>query len=351
MQNLIVAAAIITNEKDEILICRRSETSKNANLWEFPGGKLEKNETLEECVVRECKEELDLDIELHGIFDTASFTYPDSHIDFTFFNAKILRGQVIRRVHRDIKWVKRENLKNFDFCPADVDLVDKLAQTEKFKDPLLEKMDDFFAARVHMYDAHMLEDVEGCKEGYEELARLLPETCGSLLDLGCGTGLELAEIFKRFPKIFVTGVDMTKEMLNALKEKFNDKSLTLIHGDYFTCDFGGIYDCAVSFQTMHHFKKQDKLALYKKINEALTPDGTYIECDYMVESQKEEDFYFSEYDRIAKEQSLSNDTYYHYDTPCTIENQIDLLKNAGFASVQEAWRCENTTMLVAKKQS
>ena len=54
---------------------------------------------------------------------------------------------------------------------------------------------------------------------------------------------------------------------------------------------------------------------------------------------------------MAKEQFLSNNTYYHYDTPCTIENQIDLLKNAGFASVQEAWRCENTTMLVAKKQS
>ena len=70
-----------------------------------------------------------------------------------------------------------------------------------------------------------------------------------------------------------------------------------------------------------------------------------------LESQKEEDFYFSEYDRIAKEQSLSNDTYYHYDTPCTIENQIDLLKSAGFASVQEVWRRENTTMLVAKKQS
>ena len=83
MQNLIVAAAIITNEKDEILICRRSETSKNANLWEFPGGKLEKNETLEECAVRECKEELDIDIELHGIFDTASFTYPDSCLLYT----------------------------------------------------------------------------------------------------------------------------------------------------------------------------------------------------------------------------------------------------------------------------
>lgn len=133
MQNLIVAAAIITNEQDEILICRRSQTSKNANLWEFPGGKLEENETPEECAVRECKEELNVDIKTCGIFDTTSFTYPDSHIDFTFFNAKILRGRVTQVVHQDIKWVKRENLKDYNFCPADVDLVDKLIKMQSEK--------------------------------------------------------------------------------------------------------------------------------------------------------------------------------------------------------------------------
>lgn len=349
MNTITVAAAIITNERDEILICRRLPTAKNGNLWEFPGGKLEKDETIEACVLRECKEELDVVIELQGIFDTASFTYPDVHIDFTFFNAKILHGIVIQKVHQDIKWVKREHLIEYVFCPADIHIIDKLANNAQSNDLLLEKMDDFFASRVGMYDSHMLNDVPGCKSGYAEMARRIPKNTKSLLDLGCGTGLELSEIFRRFPKLLVTGVDLTKAMLDALKVKFKDAPLRLIHGDYFTCDFGGKYDCAVSFQTMHHFKKSDKLVLYKKIYAALSTCGTYIECDYMVENQEDEDFYFAEYERLIRTQSLSGETYYHFDTPCTVSNQILLLKQAGFSCVQKVWKCENTTMIVAEK--
>ncbi len=349
MENKIVAAAIITNEQDEILICRRSQTAKNANLWEFPGGKLEENETLLQCAVRECKEELDVDIQITEIFDTASYTYPDAQIEFAFFSAKILHGTVIQRVHQDIKWVNREDLSRFDFCPADVDVVKRLAKEFCAEAQPLEKMDDFFTARLNGYDVHMLNDVKGCKEGYAVMAGLVPEYAKSLLDLGCGTGLELAEIFKRFPKLAVTGIDLTQAMLDALKKKFTGKNLTLIHGDYFKCDFGNVFDCAVSFQTMHHFRKTKKAALYKKIYDALSPNGVYIECDYMVEAQWEEDLYFDEYDRILNKQPLSCGTYYHYDTPCTVENQIKLLELAGFSSVQKKWNCGNTTILAAVK--
>ena len=152
----------------------------------------------------------------------------------------------------------------------------------------MEKMEAFFQKRVEEYDSHMLTEVVGCREGYCKMAQLLPAQTRTLLDLGCGTGLELDEIFKRFPALRVTGIDLTQAMLDKLRQKHPEKQLTLICGDYFKLDFGAeAFDAAVSFQTMHHFKKQVKLALYKKINEALTPDGTYIECDYMVESQKE----------------------------------------------------------------
>jgi tRNA (cmo5U34)-methyltransferase len=83
---------------------------------------------------------------------------------------------------------------------------------------MIEKMEDFFIARVDGYDSHMINDVIGCKEGYVKMAELLPDTVVNLLDLGCGTGLELDEIFKTHPNIKVTGVDLTKAMLDVLKQ-------------------------------------------------------------------------------------------------------------------------------------
>lgn len=210
-------------------------------------------------------------------------------------------------------------------------------------------MSDFFAARVEMYDEHMLSDVKGCMEGYIKMAEFVPDDCKRLLDLGCGTGLELDEIFRKLPDLSVTGIDLCEEMLLKLKERFRDKSICLICGDYFTENFGVNFDCAVSFQTMHHFSHERKITLYKKIFDALTDSGAYIECDYMVEAQEEENHWFSENKRLRELQGIGEDEFFHYDTPCTIENQIKMLKEAGFTSVETVMRIENTTMLVARK--
>ena len=78
----------------------------------------------------------------------------------------------------------------------------------------MERMDDFFTARVDGYDEHMLTNVEGCKEAYVEMAKLLPQNCNTLLDLGCGTGLELDEIFKMCDR---TGVLCDGEMMGIRK--------------------------------------------------------------------------------------------------------------------------------------
>ena len=215
---------------------------------------------------------------------------------------------------------------------------------------MLETMSDFFTARTEMYDEHMLTEVEGCKEGYAKMASLVPDDVQTLLDLGCGTGLELEAIFGRIPQLKVTGIDLTASMLQKLREKFPDKDIKLICGDYFQVEFGeNSFDCAVSFQTMHHFAKDKKLTLYKKIWESLKVGGAYIECDYMVLTQAEEDHWFSENDRLRHEQGIVGDEFYHYDTPCTVDNQIELLKKSGFSSVEQVFRMENTTMLIAKK--
>ena len=214
----------------------------------------------------------------------------------------------------------------------------------------IERMSDFFDARVDGYDEHMLNNVGGCREGYIKMASLVPRSTKNLLDLGCGTGLELDEIFKVLPNISVKGIDLTQAMLDKLRQKHSDKNINLICGDYFTVDFGEkAFDCAVSFQTMHHFSHEKKTALYRKICNALNSNGVYIECDYMVETQEEENFFFAENSRIRNEQNIHETEFYHFDTPCTVDNQIMMLKSAGFSKVERVFKLENTTILVAEK--
>lgn len=214
----------------------------------------------------------------------------------------------------------------------------------------LETMSEFFTARVEGYDEHMLNNVEGCREGYAVMASLVPAGTRSLLDLGCGTGLELDEIFKTHPELNVVGIDLTEAMLQKLREKHPDKNMRLICGDYFAVDFGkAVFDCAVSFETMHHFSKRKKLELYHRICNSLTDGGLYIECDWIVESQAEEDRYFSENDRLRREAGIPDGEFCHFDTPCTIDNQIALFKSAGFKSAEKVFRLGGTTIVVAHR--
>lgn len=121
---------------------------------------------------------------------------------------------------------------------------------------MLERMDEFFAARLDGYDAHMLCNIEGAREFYPATAAQLPLSAHTeLLDLGCGTGLELEAYFARrdreAPKSrpHVTGIDLCEPMLRRLREKFPQEDITLIHGSYLEEDLGACqYDAAVSVE-------------------------------------------------------------------------------------------------------
>ena len=216
--------------------------------------------------------------------------------------------------------------------------------------PSLEEMRAFFAARVDIYDEHMLNDVEGCREGYARMAALLPEGIHSLLDLGCGTGLELESIFARFPDLQVTGIDLMAEMLAKLRAKFPDQRLTLIEGDYFRAALGTEqFDAAVSFQSLHHFTPEKKRGLFARVEKALKSGGVYVQCDYAAESTESENRYFLELARLKREAHLPEDAFYHYDTPLTWEHEAQLLREAGFVRVEKVWKQENTTLMVACK--
>ena len=122
-----VAAVILTDENGRILICKRAQGASCAHLWEMPGGKLEPGETPEQAAVRECQEELGVQVVLGGVYAKTEYSYPDKTIEFTFFNGRIVSGEPEMRVHEEMAWVLPSQLKEYEFCPADVGLVQKLA--------------------------------------------------------------------------------------------------------------------------------------------------------------------------------------------------------------------------------
>ncbi|MCX7842150.1 MAG: (deoxy)nucleoside triphosphate pyrophosphohydrolase [Clostridia bacterium] len=120
-----VTAAIIRNN-DKILICQRASDDECAMLWEFPGGKREQGETLEECIVREIREELELDIRLLGVFAKSIYRHNDKEIHFTVYNAELSGGNLKLNVHNEAKWVTVDDMGNYEFMPADIEFVEKL---------------------------------------------------------------------------------------------------------------------------------------------------------------------------------------------------------------------------------
>ena len=200
---------------------------------------------------------------------------------------------------------------------------------------MLEKMDAFFEARLSGYDEHMLRDIEGAGEFYPFTAGCLPETpCSQVLDLGCGTGLELEFYFQANPEAFVTGIDLSEGMLAALKAKFPDKNLTLIRGSYFNLPLGeSCFDAAVSVESLHHFTREEKTNLYRTLHTALADGGYFILTDYFAHEDAFEDYCRTELLRLKAEQGIADTDFYHYDTPLTLEHETEALLTAGFSQV------------------
>ena len=201
---------------------------------------------------------------------------------------------------------------------------------------MLEKMDEFFNKRLDGYEEHQLNEIDSAKEFYPFTAGCLPaKDNAAVLDLGCGTGLELRYYYQLNPTAKVTGIDLSEDMLQALKEKFADKQPVIIRGSYFDVPFGkGCYDAAVSVESLHHFTKAEKIPLYQKIYHALAPEGFFILTDYFASSNEEEEFFRQELLRLKKEQGISDGEFYHYDTPLTVEHELQALQEAGFSQIE-----------------
>ena len=120
----VVAALIWDNDK--FMICQRPENKSRALLWEFVGGKVEPGETKEQALIRECKEELDVTLSVGEIFMDVIHQYPDINVHLTLFNATISEGVPKKLEHNDIKWITVSEINNYEFCPADKEILEKL---------------------------------------------------------------------------------------------------------------------------------------------------------------------------------------------------------------------------------
>lgn len=220
----------------------------------------------------------------------------------------------------------------------------------------LERMEDFFNMRYKSYDDVHISHIEGGMESKNVIADLLPPTTKNILDLGIGTGLELEKIFERFPQVNVTGLDIAEKMLNCLKDKYKEKytngQIKLLNKSYFDYDYKHkSYDAVISVMTLHHYTHKVKTGIYRNIWNTLIDDGVYIESDYMISElenenpQAIENEFFRNLEIFKKEQALDEDSEYHYDTPCTVPNQVKMLYDAGFSNVEIMHRFGNTTVL------
>ena len=215
---------------------------------------------------------------------------------------------------------------------------------------MLEKMSDFFEARLDGYDEHMMTNIESANEFYPFTARQLPIAESScVLDLGCGTGLELKEYYKLNSSAKVTGIDLSRGMLNELKRKFAGKEMTLILGSYFDVPLGeNVFDAAVSVESLHHFTKEEKLGLYSKLHTALKDNGYFILTDYFALSDDEERMHRQNLITLKAAQGITDNEFYHYDTPLTVKHESEALIEAGFASVEvlKSWGATHTLKAV-----
>lgn len=122
----VVAALIWKNRK--FMICQRPAHKARGLLWEFVGGKVEPGETKEQALVRECREELAVTVAVQDEFMSLVHEYPDITIHLTVFNAYIAEGVPQLLEHNDVRWIPPKEIKNYDFCPADNKILEKIAE-------------------------------------------------------------------------------------------------------------------------------------------------------------------------------------------------------------------------------
>jgi 8-oxo-dGTP diphosphatase len=122
-----VVAALIWN-KNRFLACQRPAHKARGLMWEFVGGKVEPGESKEQALIRECQEELAVTIAVRDMFMEVDHVYPDLTVHLTLFNASIAEGIPQKIEHNDLRWITVEEIDQYEFCPADEEILRRLKE-------------------------------------------------------------------------------------------------------------------------------------------------------------------------------------------------------------------------------
>lgn len=176
----------------------------------------------------------------------------------------------------------------------------------------------------------------------EKIVDFLPSDIDKIIDLGAGTGLQLIKLYKVYPNVKTTAIDISDGMLKKLYERHISDNITIINKSFFEYEFGSDIDAVISTQALHHFEPSDKEILYKKVYDCLKEHGVFVIEDYFALDDEDERKGFEDYKNLVK--GLDS----HYDTPLTIPHEIDILKKSGFSDV-EHFAGDNFNILISKK--
>ena len=214
-----------------------------------------------------------------------------------------------------------------------------------------EEMAAFFDARAAGYDDYLRNIVFSdtmFAQFYQAVSSPIEKTDEPLniLNLGCGTGLEIEALFHRVPNALITGVDLSKKMLERLRKTYiaHMGQITLVADSYLTMPFGTkTYDHIISAMTAHHLLRDAKRKLYMRIHAALKPGGKYIEGDSVTHVGMESQF-LAEYHEQVAVVPPAQDGHYHIDVPFSIDTQRSLLLEAGFKHFELVWQKDSTAV-------
>ena len=126
MEQITKVVAALIWEGDRFMICQRPAHKARGLLWEFVGGKVEPGETMEAALIRDCREELAVDLQVGDVFMQVVHAYPDITVELTLYHATIASGQPQKLEHVDIQWITPAQIPDYDFCPADTEILERI---------------------------------------------------------------------------------------------------------------------------------------------------------------------------------------------------------------------------------
>lgn len=214
--------------------------------------------------------------------------------------------------------------------------------------PRLIEMEEFFDQKAQNWDESKKHNPYN--PYFKSISSHVRETNDNIriLELGCGTGLTLHTILDKAPNAVITCVDLSENMLSVLSENFSEymNQIEIVHGSFLEVAFDKQqFDYVISSQTFHHFTPETKKELYLKINRSLKNGGKYIEGDFMV-SEEEEQESLEEYNEYVASLEGADKGKYHFNIPSTLDTQKRLLTESGFHWLDDIYFEDETELAV-----